>query len=150
MGLYFEELNIGDEFISPGRTITEADVCMFAGLSGDYNPLHTDQEYAEKETVFGTRIAHGMLGLSILTGLIGRIGVSEGTAIAFLGFEDWKFTRPIFFGDTVHLKLSIVDKKETSKPDRGIITRQLDLINQKGEVVQTGISKLMVKRQRQD
>lgn len=146
MGLYFEEFNVGEEFISPGRTITEADVCLFAGLSGDYNPLHTDEEYAKKNTVFGTRIVHGMLGLSILTGLIGRIGVSEGTAIAFLGFDDWKFTGPILFGDTVHLKMTITGKRETSKPDRGVIVRQLELINQKNEVVQKGISNLMVKR----
>ena len=144
MGKYFEEFQVGEVYKSPARTITESDVMQFAGLSGDFNPLHTDEEFA-KETVFRKRIAHGLLGLSITSGLMGRLGIFDGTVIAFLGLE-WKFTGPIFFGDTIHFKMTIQDKRETSKPDRGIIYRDVEVINQRSEVVQKGIMTIMVKR----
>lgn len=144
MAKYFDDFEIGEEFISPGRTITETDVVMFAALTGDYNPLHTDAEYA-KNTIFGERIAHGLLGLSIVSGLVTRIGVFDGTVLAFLGLE-WKFTGPILIGDTVHFRMTIIDKKETSKPDRGVIKRKVELINQHGKVVQEGTMDLMMKR----
>jgi acyl dehydratase len=144
MGKYFEEFEIGDEFKSPGRTITETDVVQFAGLSGDYNPLHTDVEYC-KDTLFGQRVAHGLLGLSIMSGLVTRIGVFDGTIIAFLNV-DWSFTKPIFIGDTVHFSMKIISKTETSKRDRGIIGREIQLINQRNEVVQQGTTTLMMKK----
>jgi len=144
MAYYYEDFSIGDEFKSPGRTVTESDVNLFAGLSGDYNPLHTDEEFA-KGTIFGTRIAHGLLGLSMVSGLVMRLGVFDGTVIAFLGLE-WKFTGPLFIGDTIHFDMKIVEKRETSKADRGIIVREVFLLNQKNEVIQQGTMTIMMKR----
>lgn len=144
MGLYYEDIEVGREYVSPGRTITETDVVQFAGLSGDYNPIHTDAEFA-RESAFGERIAHGLLGVAVISGLSARIGLFDGTAIAFLGLT-WDFTGPIRLGDTVHLRMTIADKRETSKPDRGIVHRDMRLVNQHGETVQKGVFKLMVKR----
>src|SRR5690554_979593 len=99
--LYFDDLQVGGRHTSPARTITEADVVNFAGVSGDYNPLHTDAE-ASKSTPFGQRIAHGLLGLSVASGLAARAGLTEGSVEAFTGLS-WKFKAPILFGDTVRL-----------------------------------------------
>lgn len=145
MAMYFEEFEVGQKFTSPGRTVTETDIVLFAGLSGDYNPLHTDLEFC-KDTIFGEKIAHGLLGLSILTGLSTRLGIFDGTAIAFLGINDWKFLKPILVNDTIHYDMEIVEVRETSKDDRGIVYRKFDLKNQKNEVIQTGILPIMVKR----
>lgn len=145
MAKYFEDFEIGEKFVSPARTVTETDIVLFSGLSGDYNPLHTDLEFS-KNTGFGDKIAHGLLGLSILTGLHSRLGIIDGTAIAFLGIENWKFIRPIFPNDTIHFEMTIANKKETSKPDRGIIYREFTLYNQRNEVVQQGTLPLMMKR----
>jgi acyl dehydratase len=144
MGLFFEDLSIGQEFVSPARTITEHDVMEFAGLSGDYNPVHTNAEFC-RQTPFGQRIAHGLLGLSITSGLFSRLGTFDGTAVALLGVN-WSFTGPVFFGDTVYARATVTEKRETSKKDRGIIIRQVEVINQRGEVVQKGDIKLMVRR----
>ncbi|MEW5945217.1 MAG: MaoC/PaaZ C-terminal domain-containing protein [bacterium] len=144
-GLFYEEFNEGDEYVSPGRTITEADIVMFAGLSGDYNPLHTDAEFA-RETIFGGRIAHGLLVLSISTGLIARTGILAGTAMAFLGINEWKFTAPVLIGDTVHVKQTVESKRETKKADRGVVTFRSQVINHKGEAVQEGLRTIMVRR----
>lgn len=144
---YFEDLVAGMKFSSPGRTVTEADIVNFAGLSGDYMPLHTDAEYA-KNTIFGERIAHGLLGLIIASGLFTRTELAGGitnTVIALLGVT-WGFKGPIKIGDTVHLEVEVVDKKETSKGDQGIVTLKRRLINQRGELVQEGETPLMVKR----
>lgn len=144
-GLFFEEFAEGAEFVSPRRTITETDIVMFAGLSGDYNPLHTDEIFA-KETMFGKRIAHGMLVLSISTGLMARTGVLDGTVMAFLGIVDWKFLNPVLIGDTIHVKQIVDNKRETKKNDRGIITFRSQIFNQNGEMVQEGLRTLMVRR----
>ena len=144
MGLYFEEFEVGQLFKSRGRTVTEADIVNFAGLSGDYNPLHTDEEFAKK-TIFGKRIAHGMLGLTISTGLSQRLGILDDTIMAFLGLE-WNFKGPVFIGDTLCLEQTVKSKRETSKPDRGIIVFEAKLVNQKGEVVQEGTRTVMVRR----
>lgn len=144
MGLYYEDLEIGREFVSPGRTITETDVVQFAGLSGDYNPIHTDAEFA-RDSAFGERIAHGLLGVAVISGLSARMGIFDGTAVAFLGLT-WDFTGPIRLGDTVHLRMTIAAKRETSNPERGIVEREMRLINQHGETVQKGIFKLMIRR----
>lgn len=145
MALYFEDFYVGQKFKSPARTVTETDIVMFAGLSGDYNPLHTDNEFC-KNTIFGEKIAHGLLGLSILTGLSTRLGIFDGTAIAFLGIENWKFLKPILTNDTIHFEMEVIEVRETSKSDRGIIFRKFELKNQKDEVVQSGILPIMVLR----
>lgn len=145
MAKYFEDFIEGETYVSPARTVTETDIVMFAGLSGDYNPLHTDAEFC-KDTIFGERIAHGLLGLSILTGLSTRLGIFDGTAIAFLGINEWKFSKPILVNDTIHFEMTVKEKRETSKADRGIIIREVTLFNQRNEVVQHGILPIMVKR----
>ena len=143
-GYYFEDFKVGDRFTTKARTITEADIVNFTGLSGDFNPLHTDEEFAKK-TIFKRRIAHGLLGLAVSTGMSQSLGLMEGTIIAFLGLT-WEFVKPIFIGDTVHLEMEVAEMRETSKPDRGIITFACELINQNGEVVQKGTRKIMLKR----
>jgi acyl dehydratase len=142
--LYFEDFEIGREYVTRSRTITEADVVAFAGLSGDFNPLHTDEEFAKK-TMFGTRIAHGLLGLSIASGLINQMGIAEGTVMAFLGMS-WNFKGALKFGDTITVRQRVTDRRETSKQDRGILRMAISVTNQHGEVVQDGEHTLMIKR----
>jgi len=142
--LYFDDFEEGQKFVSPGRTILESDVMQFAGLSMDFNPLHTDHEFA-KGTVFGRPIAHGFLGLCIASGLTYRMGIFNETAIAFLGIKEWTIKAPIFFGDTVHVEVIIKEKRKTSNPGRGIIVRDTKLVKQDGTVVQEGLLLLMIK-----
>ncbi|MFZ5945771.1 MAG: MaoC/PaaZ C-terminal domain-containing protein [Bacillota bacterium] len=145
-GKYFDEFVIGEEFITPTRTMTETDVVMFAAMSGDYNELHTSQEFG-KATPFGQPIVHGLLGLAVSHGLIFRLGILEGTAIAFLSVDSWQFKAPIFFGDTIHVKVKIADKKaSSSKPDRGVVKFELQIVKQDGTVCQEGVKTLMMKR----
>ena len=141
---YYEDYAVGDEFITPGRTVTEADVVMFAALTGDYNRIHTDAEYM-RESIFGERIAHGLLGLALVNGLKYRTDVDSDGVIAFLGLT-WKFSGPIKLGDTIHAVIRIASKRETSKPDRGIIVQAIQVLNQRGEVVQEGEFTSMLKR----
>ena len=144
-GLYWEEWAIGAEFKTAARTVTEADLVIYSGLSGDYNPLHTDEEYA-KTTDFGTRIAHGPLIYAIGAGLLFQLHLYDDTLIAFLGFENLRFTKPVKAGDTIHVKITVLERRETSRPDRGVLKRQLQIINQRGEVVQDGIQTFLMKR----
>lgn len=144
-GMYWEEWEIGAEFESPARTVTEADIVQFAGLSGDYNPLHVNEEYC-KTTMFGGRIAHGPLVYAIAAGLLFQLHLYDDTLIAFLGFEDLRFTKPVKPGDTIHARVKVLEKSETSKPDRGVMKRQLQVINQRGEVVQEGRQAFLLKR----
>lgn len=142
-GLFFEDLAPGDVFTSTGRTITESDVVNFAGLSGDFNQIHLDAE-AAKSSMYGQRVAYGMLGISVATGLLDRIGVFRESMAAMLEIESWKFVAPVFIGDTVHLRLTIESTRLTSRGDRGIVRRRLELLNQRDEVVQQGIITVMV------
>ena len=142
MRRYFEEIEIGEEYESPGRTVTEADIVLFAGLSGDYNIVHTDAEFM-KGSIFGERIAHGLLGLAIQSGLLSRAMMPYAT-LAFGGLR-WKFKAPIRIGDTIRVKARVVSKKET-KPDRGVVVLDRVVLNQRGEVVQEGDTELIVER----
>jgi acyl dehydratase len=144
-GMYWEEWDIGAEFESPGRTVTEADIVAFAGLSGDYNPLHINEEHC-RNTIFGGRIAHGPLVYAIAAGLLFQLHLYDDTLIAFLGFENLKFTKPVKPGDTIHARIKVLEKRETSNPDRGVMKRQLQVLNQRGEVVQEGIQAFLFKR----
>ena len=144
-GLYWEEWEIGAEFESAARTVTETDIVMFAALSGDYNPLHTNEEYCKK-TQFGTRIAHGPLVYAIAAGLLFQLHLYDDTIIAFLGFDSLKFTNPVKAGDTIHARIKVLEKRETSRPDRGVMKRQLQVLNQRGEVVQDAIQAFLLKR----
>ena len=144
-GLYWEEWKIGAEFVTSARTITETDIINFAGISGDYNPLHIDEEFC-RNTQFGTRIAHGPLVYSIATGLIFQLHLYDDTLIAFLGFDSLKFTKPVKIGDTIHARVEVIEKRETSKSDRGIMKRLLQLLNQNNELVQEGVQAFLLKR----
>jgi acyl dehydratase len=141
--LFLEDYRVGDVFETPARTVTEADVAAFAGLSGDFNPLHTDEEFA-KTTIYGQRIAHGLLGLAIVTGLKQRLGISEGSVIAFLGLT-WDFLRPLRIGDTVRARLRIAEVRPSRKPGRGVVRQEVELVNQAGEVIQKGEHAVMVR-----
>ena len=142
-GLYFEDLVEGAEIVSPARTVTESDIMLFAGLTGDYNPLHTDAQYAA-DTIFGQRIAHGLLGLAIAGGLGWRVGFLEGTVEAFRDLE-WKFSQPVFIGDTIHIRLRIAEKKPMKRLGGGIVGFDVRMLNQHGDIVQRGSWKLLMK-----
>ncbi len=142
---YFDEIEIGEVYESPGRTVTEADIVLFAGLSGDYNIVHTDAEFM-KTSIFGERIAHGLLGLSIQSGLLTR-AMQPYATLAFTGLR-WKFKGPIKIGDTIRVRGKVIAKKEGGKPDRGLVTLERTVVNQRDEVVQEGETDLMVERRR--
>ena len=142
-GRYFEEFEIGDEVETAARTITETDVVLFAGLSGDYNQLHTDVEFA-KGTLFGERVAHGLLGLAIASGLSSRLGFIEGTAEAFTGLE-WRFRGPIKIGDTIRVRLKVRQKKEMRRLGGGFVVLDVVVLNQRDETVQKGAWTVLVK-----
>ncbi|MBI3160196.1 MAG: MaoC family dehydratase N-terminal domain-containing protein [Chloroflexi bacterium] len=135
-GLTFDQFQLGDCFASQSRTVTETDVVAFAGLSGDFNPLHTDAEFG-RQTPFGERIAHGMLVQAMATGMANWTGVFEGTTLALLE-QIIRYKGPVHFGDTIHLELEVSEKKPTSKPDRGVVCFSARVLNQKNEVVQDG------------
>jgi acyl dehydratase len=143
-GLYYEDFTIGQVFTTGRRTITETDVVFYAYLSGDMNPLHTDEVFA-KSGPFGRRVAHGPLGLAIANGLVVQTGTFDGTGVAALGLT-WKFVKPIFFGDSIFVRMTIVEARTTRNPARGIIRRTLDVINQDNVVVQQGEAVTMLLR----
>jgi 3-hydroxybutyryl-CoA dehydratase len=136
-GLFFEEFVVGHKVVSSGRTITESDIYAFAGLSGDFNQIHTDIEFSKKSH-FGQRVAHGLLVLSIASGLAMRTGVLEGSVIAFREIKHWKFIKPVFIGDTVHVVLSVVETKSIPRVGGGAITIEVEVINQLNEVIMKG------------
>ena len=140
---YYDEIEVGEEYESPGRTITETDIVLFAGLSGDYNVLHTDAEFM-KTSIFGERIAHGLLGLAIQSGLFSRATGAYAT-LAFVGLR-WKFKAPIKIGDTIRLRARVRTKRDVGKPDRGLVTVERTVVNQRGEVVQEGETDLLVEK----
>ena len=145
VGLYWEDWEIGKEYGSPSRTITEADIVHFAGISGDYNPLHINEEHCKK-TIFGTRIAHGPLVYSIAAGLLFQLHLYDDTLIAFLGFDSLKFTKHVIAGDTITAKIAVLEKRETSKEDRGVMKRSLKVYNQNDEMVQDAVQAFLLKR----
>lgn len=136
-GMYFEEYEVGQTIITEGRTITEADVVNFAGVSGDFNPMHTDAAYAEK-TPFGKRVAHGALVLAVATGLAYRMRFMEGTVLAFRSINEWKFSAPVFLGDTIHCEVEVSETKPASRLGGGVVTFNVKVLNQQGESVQRG------------
>ncbi len=144
-GLTYEEFELGAIYDTQARTITETDVVTFAGLSGDYNPLHTDAE-AAKNTPFGERIAHGMLTVAISTGMANMTGLMAGTTIALME-QNIKYKGAVKFGDTVRLQMEVIEKRETSKPDRGIVKLAARVLNQRDEVVVDMVWTQLMKRQ---
>jgi acyl dehydratase len=146
-GYTYSDLHVGMAFRSPGRTITDADLVAFAGLTGDYSELHTSDVYA-RNSQFGRRVAHGMLGLAYAHGLMwARTGELRETAVAFLGISDWKFVGPIFVGDTIFVDYRIAELRDSkSKPAQAIVTFDVELVNQNGQVVQRGRKALLVSK----
>jgi 3-hydroxybutyryl-CoA dehydratase len=136
-GMYFEEFEVGQRVISPGRTVTEADIAAFAGLSGDFNSIHTDAVYAQGSP-FGQRVAHGLLGLAIASGLAVRTGIMEGTVLAFREIAEWKFSRPIHIGDTVHIELEVQEVKPIPRLGGGSLLLGVDVKNQADETTMRG------------
>ena len=136
---YLDDLHVGTRWKTRGRTITEADLLTFGTWSGDMHPLHTDEEYARR-TQFGGRIFHGPGALAIAFGLEMGLGWKLGSAIAFLGIRDWNMLAPVRAGDTLHVTEEVVGiRPSASKPDRGVVTTQLRLLNQDGVVCQEGL-----------
>lgn len=142
--LYFEDLSPGQSFTSNSRTVTEADVVGFAGLSGDFNPIHMDTE-STKDGMYGQRVAHGILGISIATGLLDRMGLFKESMAAMLSIDEWRFVKPIFIGDTIRLQVDIESTRLTSSGRTGVVRRRMQLSKQDGSLVQEGIITVLVK-----
>jgi acyl dehydratase len=146
--LYFEDLEVGMSWRSGGRTVTEADVVAFAGVSGDFNPIHVDAQHA-RGTAFGGRIAHGALVLAIATGLRQQQGTFRGTLKAWLGMRDWRFSAPVRIGDTVHVVTEVTALRDTKDPGAGLAVQGVEVRNQRDEVVASGeFVTLMHRRER--
>lgn len=143
-GLTWDQFEVGAIYESGERAITEADVVAFASLSGDWNPLHLDEHFA-RTTPHGKRIAHGLLGLSIASGLGDREGILEGTILAFMEME-WRFLAPIFIGDSIRQRRTVQEKRESRQADRGVLKFKVEILNQNNEVVQEGVRTVLLKR----
>jgi 3-hydroxybutyryl-CoA dehydratase len=133
--LFYEDVEIGQEWESPGRTVTQADIVNFAGLSGDFNPIHMDHEFC-KTTPFREPIAHGLLILAMSSGL-GLVYPPMRT-MAFVSMQEWKFLEPVYIGDTIRVRTKLVTKEERARGKRALITWQRDIVNQKNKTVQQG------------
>lgn len=144
-GRYFEEFEVGEVIHTQGRTINIGDITTFGGLTGDLNSLHMDNELMKKSP-FGSVIAHGALTYSISSGLFQANGDTDGTTVAFLGVESLKFTKAVMPGDTIHVEATVAKKTETSKPTRGVVSFEINTLNQKGEVVLEAVWQIMIKR----
>ena len=144
-GLFYEDFTIGQVIETPRRTITSTDIVNFACLSGDFNGIHADFEYC-KSTPFGEPIAHAPLVYAVMGGLQYASGVNDGTLIAVLGIDQWRMHKPVKHGDTLHMRSTVLDKRETSKADRGVVTFNREFVNQRNESVQTMTATFMYRR----
>ena len=147
MGKYFEEFAVGDVFVTPSRTITAADIRVFADLTGDHNPIHVDPEFAAR-SIFGTCIGHGPMMVGITFGLLSRLDLLDGTIIALKAIE-WSFNAPIKASDSVHVRARVGEASQSrSSPDRGAVTFEIEIVNQDDAVVQIGSATgIMARRQ---
>ena len=143
--LHYEDMEVGALWTSGARTITAADVVAFAGVSGDFNPLHVDAVHAAA-TDFGERIAHGALVLAVATGLRQQQGIFRGTLKAWLGISDWRFRAPVRIGDTVHVVTTVAGRRETKDPTAGLVTQAVEVRNQRDEVVASGEFATLMRR----
>lgn len=142
--LYFEEFEVGQSISSVGRTVTEADVVAFAALSGDWTRIHTDSVYAAQHP-FGQRVAHGLLVVSIASGLVVRLGFIEETVLAFREIDTWKFSLPVFIGDTIHVRATVTETKPMPRLGGGQVKFKIEILNHNDKVVMKGIWSLLVK-----
>ncbi|WP_342512890.1 MaoC/PaaZ C-terminal domain-containing protein [Sporosarcina sp. FSL K6-1522] len=139
----FDHFKVGETWHSRGRTITEADIVMFSAFSGDWYPLHTDKEYAENNTPFKQRIAHGMLVLSVATGL--QVMEPE-VIVAFYGIEHLRFIHPTFINDTIHVELEVTDLLDKGN-GTGVVTATQKIVKHTGEAVTTGVLKILINKE---
>lgn len=144
-GRSWEDFAVGEVLVTGRRTVEAGDVSRFAGLSGDFNPLHTDEEFA-KTTPFGARVAHGILTLAVSNGQQNLAGWFDGTAVALLGLDRVRFTAPVKFGDTIHTEMTVRETRETSRPDRGVVSFDVVVKNQRGEAVLSYETSVLLRR----
>lgn len=144
-GRYYEDFVVGEELVTPARTVTSTDIVNFACISGDFNEIHSNVEYC-KDTPFGEPIAHGPLVYAIAGGLWHAAGVNDGTILAMLGVDEWRLVSPVKHGDTIHLIARVVSKKETGKPDRGVVVFDRRIVKHDETVAQTMRTTLMYRR----
>lgn len=142
-GMYFDEFHSGQQFLTAGRTITEADIVNFAGLSGDFNPMHVDAAYSQA-SFFGQRVAHGLLVLSVISGLLVQTGFLEGTVIAFREIKSWKFAKPVFIGDSIRAVLEVTDTRYMRRIGGGAVEIDVKVKNQHDDTVMKGILTALV------
>jgi 3-hydroxybutyryl-CoA dehydratase len=147
MGRFWEEFSVGEVLVTGRRTIDGGDVSRYAGLSGDFNPLHVDAEYA-KTTPFGERVAHGILTLAVSHGQQNLGGWFEGTTVALLGLDRLSFPAPVRFGDTIHTEMTVKETRPSSKPDRGVVSFDVVVKNQRGETVCSYQETVLMRRKR--
>jgi acyl dehydratase len=145
MGRLFGEFKVGQRFETPGRTITEADIVAFSGLTGDYNPVHTDETFAAA-TGFGGRIAHGPMGIGIAFGLASRLDLIDGTVIALLGVT-WDFKAPMRPGDTIRAMIEVVETRDVKQPDHGLLGLAFIIVDETGKTLQEGSARLLMRRE---
>jgi len=143
-GKFYEDFEIGEVLETPRRTITNTDIVNFACLSGDFNEVHTNWEYA-KQTQFGEPIAHAPLVYAIMGGLNYAAGVNDGTLLAVIGIDEWRMMRPVLHGDTLHMRTTVLEKRLTSKPGRGIVKFKREFMNHRDEAVQSMVATFMYK-----
>ena len=142
--LFFSDITEDMTLVTSSRTITEYDIMLFAGMTGDMSEVHTSATAAE-ETRYGERISHGLLTLSVAAGLYMRLGYFNRSAIAFLGIQDWTFSRPVKIGDTIHAKVTMRKKYPYIKPGQGVVEWNVKVINQRGETVSSGVWKRLIR-----
>lgn len=146
-GLYFEDFEVGQEFDTPARTVTQTDIVNFACLSGDFNDVHTNFEYC-KTTPFGEPIAQGPLVYAIMGGLQYASGINDGTVLALLQIDGWRMLSPVKHGDTIRMMSKVIEKKETSKPDRGVVSFERRCVKHDGTIAQEMRASIMYRRRR--
>jgi acyl dehydratase len=139
-----EDFGVGETFETAARTITEADVVNFAGVSGDFSPIHVDEEFS-RHSFFGQRVVHGLLVLVIASGLRTRLGLYDTTLLAFLGIDRLKFRAPVFIGDTIRVRLTVASTRPASAPGRGVLIMSMDVLNQRAEVVLSAETALLLR-----
>lgn len=144
-GMYWDDFEIGQVLRTPARTITSTDIVNFACLSGDFNEVHANWEYC-KSTPFGEPIAHGPLVYAIMGGLQYASGINDGTLLALLQVDNWRMLAPVKHGDTLHAEMTVVERKPSSKPDRGVVKLERRFMRQDGVVVQEMIVTLLYRR----
>jgi acyl dehydratase len=147
---YYEDISVGDTFVTGARTVTESDVMSFCGLAGIFNPLFVDEMYAKENTIFGTRVVPGPLTYILSVGMWMRMGLFTKTVLAFLGVDAMRAYAPVRHGDTLHCEVEIIEARETSKQDRGVLKAKHTTLNQNSERVMDMIMTYMVKMKSYD